>query len=246
MIGKFLIAVLLIASPFAQALKVIGNGGDTAAIEFIEIANQIADILENDPAAPVEIRRFRQAIASTEVRSTYRRLVLNNEFKDAINYPDIKLIIFNRRSWDLHSDFLWRARLVMHEYLGIMGLEDTRYELSSLLLKPLWVVTGDDADVLLDFLGGLYPTMEELRCKRLRGLVGTTYQCTSIQSSFYDGKIIRRWYAKEARDLFTVVAMFGDLKCREEVCTVAIANVHCKTPENWIRSNFCTALVVRD
>ena len=53
-----------------------------------------------------------------------------------IFYPDQGEIVFNRKQWD-QLNFSKQLRLVLHEYLGIIGLDDTDYRLSGTILREL-------------------------------------------------------------------------------------------------------------
>jgi hypothetical protein len=121
----------------AQMGGVTGNGGDRRAIEFVVIAEKIAQYVTDAKKTEVDIEKFHLAIATTKVESTNKILKLKGIPKDAINYPQEKRIIFNRESWDSSSDESIRAVLVFHEYLGIMGVDDSSYKYSKKILKDL-------------------------------------------------------------------------------------------------------------
>jgi len=80
---------------------------------------------------------FEKAITNTHVDSTEGRLFLNGVLKDAINYPTQNKIVFNRLAWRDLSGERNRFLFVLHEYLGIMGLDDSRYTVSGAALKEI-------------------------------------------------------------------------------------------------------------
>ncbi len=87
----------------------------------------------------INIDTFSGAIANTTVYSE-GRLMLDDQEVDAINYPSKRLIKVNRSRWmDLRGETATIARfnLVIHEYLGIMGIDDTQYRVSHDLIRAL-------------------------------------------------------------------------------------------------------------
>lgn len=131
------IFTLLILSPWiAQATKIIGNGGDTYAIEFVDVASEVATYLKEHETDIVDARIFAAAVSNTKVESTEKKLELDGKPKDAINYPSLKKIVFNRERWTNTTD-QQRAVLVLHEYLGILQIEGATYEKSKKLLSSM-------------------------------------------------------------------------------------------------------------
>jgi len=131
----FTMLVSLFIGSTSWATKVIGNGGDTYALEFTLIAKDIQNHLEIMASSrEINLLSLNEAIKSTKVESTENKLFLNNIPKDAINYPTEKRIIFNRTAW-VNSKESFKPSLVLHEYLGIMGINDSSYSLSISLLK---------------------------------------------------------------------------------------------------------------
>ena len=113
---KLSIAILLLTFALpAFATKVIGNGGDTYAFEFVTIAKDIHTYLEIADAKKIHLGQLQDALKNTKVESTDKKLSLNGVPKDAINYPTEKRIIFNRTSWTNTKESL-KPGLVLHEY----------------------------------------------------------------------------------------------------------------------------------
>ncbi len=66
---------------------------------------------------------FLAAVQGTEIR-TASSLVLRGANVDAVNYPTEKLIVVDEERWNRLDAYPERKQyLVMHEYLGIMGIE---------------------------------------------------------------------------------------------------------------------------
>jgi ankyrin repeat protein len=134
--------IFLLFSLTAQAGQE-GHGGDAVAYEFIETARGIAEGLERtrldslpSPEFSVDLRRV---IGKTLVRSDVG-INLDGIEVDAINYPgkNPPLILVNRNRWFQYTSQFHRKRiLVLHEYLSILGIPDTRYEISAELLSRL-------------------------------------------------------------------------------------------------------------
>lgn len=119
-----------------------GHGGDSYASEFIATAKSALEELGRVPAQeiePLKIETFREAVLHTEVHSE-GTLILDGNVVDAINYPGKKQIQINRERWETlrgQSQTAARYNLVLHEYLGIMGIDDSQYAISQKLLKTM-------------------------------------------------------------------------------------------------------------
>ena len=109
-----------------------GGGGDAHSIEFIQVANRMAEhiffIPEHDRLG-LDPKLVSETIYSVQVQSVDGKLELNGKSVDAINYPDEKRIEISRASWD-GMDAQRRQILALHEYLGIMRIADERYQIS--------------------------------------------------------------------------------------------------------------------
>ena len=137
-------ALLTLAAPLAAHATGFenGNAGDAYAAEFILTAKDMATRLRALPASElrgVNTDQLSGAIITTTVHSA-ERLSLRGEEVDAINYPDKKLIRINRSRWRnlrVGAKTVSRFTLALHEYLGIMGLDDSQYRLSSPLVSRI-------------------------------------------------------------------------------------------------------------
>ncbi len=130
----FFILALFSISTFAQGGGISG-GGDSFAAEFVKIGYDISQMLEKDPIEEISANEFLTAVQTTQVNSAYT-VVLNGEEVDAINTPSLKHILINRRRWiDTVTDYKKRFVLVAHEYLGILGVQDSKYQISHKIFK---------------------------------------------------------------------------------------------------------------
>lgn len=112
-----------------------GNGGDAYAIEFKALAIGIAARIEQEPRIGVSGQALLEAIEKTEVTSK-DELTLDGRPVDAINYPDPEKprIVLSRKGFDrLRENSADKGVLILHEYLGILGIADERYQQSSFL-----------------------------------------------------------------------------------------------------------------
>lgn len=109
-----------------------GNGGDTYASEFVAAAYGILQWLHEHPVAEIKTESLALVILQTKVYSQ-DQLTLEGQTVDAINYPKAKpaRIEINRQRWDQIRDDEYRQwRLVLHEYLPILGIDDRNYQVS--------------------------------------------------------------------------------------------------------------------
>lgn len=126
--------LLLFLSLPSWATKVVGNGGDTYALEFITVAKDIYTYLKISQPQSIPLDKLDRILNEAQVESTDEELYLNKLPKEAINYPAKKRIIFNRTAWLNMKEGL-KPTLVLHEYLGLLGLDDSSYAISTAALK---------------------------------------------------------------------------------------------------------------
>ena len=112
-----------------------GGGGDHLGQEFTAIGYSLIRTLD-DTKSPikVDLQELETAVRSVEVEFIDEELKLNGALKDAINYPGKLKIVVNENAWDVMSPNAKQA-LVLHEYLGIIGIEDATYALSYKMLN---------------------------------------------------------------------------------------------------------------
>lgn len=133
---KLIMFILLLLPATSHATKVVGNGGDTYAIEFVNTAEEVQKYLQEGAPRLVDAKAFAAELLKTRVESTDKKLTLDGTIKDAINYPALKRIVFNRERWTNMTDHE-RAVLVLHEYLGILQVKDGSYQHSKKLLANM-------------------------------------------------------------------------------------------------------------
>ncbi len=130
--------ILFIAHLAWAGPRVVRNGGDLYAIEFLGIGQQVLKSLQSHPDADtISLKKLANSLDKTLVESTSRPLYLNGVQKDAINYPAQMHILLYRLSWAAQSDLAEKATLVLHEYLGISGIDDTNYSVSTPLITKI-------------------------------------------------------------------------------------------------------------
>ena len=136
---RFLLAgfIALISVSAFSGVRDVGNGGDAIVLEFTTLARQVSkDIQINAQYLFPEFSAedLETAIASTKVMSV-EKTILNGIEKDAINYPGLGLIKINRSRWGARSVSTEKLRaLVLHEYLGIMNINDADFIISGRLI----------------------------------------------------------------------------------------------------------------
>ncbi len=116
-----------------------GGGGDSAEIEFKSIGQQIAKRLEGNLAETfknVNAELFKSAVESSKVIMTSETLFIDNQERKALNYPRARKIEVFRPKWTELSPNR-KVVLAFHEYLGIAGIADENYQISSLLPASL-------------------------------------------------------------------------------------------------------------
>lgn len=120
---------MLLVSSAAWGGNELGNGGDTYAQEFVALGRGIAAKLKAEPNPKIaEIDALSKAVEETKV-TTLDKVELAGAEVDAVNYPESRKIEVNRSRWKQYNAEE-KASLVLHEYLGIAKVEDSRYEVS--------------------------------------------------------------------------------------------------------------------
>lgn len=132
-----LLAVVFAQNSFAQprAGTEGGNGGDEYSKDFIEMGLNVLNTLNRLPIAGVDNVALLSAIQQTKVVSK-PTLTHEGYEVDALNFPDPvnPYIEVSRAGWDRMAQSTFRrAFLVLHEYLGIMGVDDSQFHVSLLL-----------------------------------------------------------------------------------------------------------------
>lgn len=107
---------------------------------FIRIRDQIKKIIDHKAMDILnDFASFREALDSETVIkcSPCPNLLLDGANVVAINIPDLGLIEVNCTKFKSLS-FKQKTRIVIHEFLGLSGLDDSNYQLSKTLQKVLF------------------------------------------------------------------------------------------------------------
>ncbi len=126
----FIALSFVVFASSALAEQKDSNGGSGVAAEFIEAAHDLIERLAVTPVAGVDSQALKIAINETKV-VTKKNLTLRGDAVDAINYPKRKLIEVSVTRWNKLALTPWvKLQLAFHEYLGILGIDDTGYKIS--------------------------------------------------------------------------------------------------------------------
>lgn len=134
----FILLLLLGTAISALAGNELGNGGDLVAQEFIAAGRKLVQRLRETPDARIpEVDQLAEAVEKVKVTSA-GSLTLHGAEVDAINYPEEREIDVSRPRWEAANPEK-RASLVLHEYLGILQVNDLHYEISGSYASPFAV-----------------------------------------------------------------------------------------------------------
>jgi len=141
---KFLILIQILFSVPALAVDgwEHGNAGDSYAAEFVMTAKDLVIRLKTLPSTElkeVNLALLIGAIETTTVR-TEDKLIYKGLEVEAVNDPDQKMIHLNRSIWRSRrseNSTIARYTFVLHEYLGIMRVNDDQYKVSGPLVALL-------------------------------------------------------------------------------------------------------------
>lgn len=146
---------VFLTTPLALAGHEVGNGGDAIVAEFLEIAEKFVKEFREVPPAnlPFDLNVFAKAVDGCrnddkKMESTTEDLVLNGVRKDAINYPSTGRIVIQRLRW-LSLPYYLKRRLVLHEFLWLIGVDDGDYRISSSLIDSAYRLQSGKVDVAL-------------------------------------------------------------------------------------------------
>lgn len=116
------------------------GGGDSLELEFkglgLSIAEQLRLMPSQDAIAAINPSKLYDTVKSVRIVSSPTPLFLDGQERDAINYPLLKKIEVSKERWEKLTEEQKRG-LVLHENLGILGLQDENYELSSRFFAAL-------------------------------------------------------------------------------------------------------------
>jgi hypothetical protein len=137
----FLIATFFISFSAKAGGDSLGNGGSLVASDVVTLMRSTlqevgASSLTEDQKKILALVQTNVDVVTVKVEDS---LTLNGVEVDAINYPEQKLILFSQSRWQLNPNPQSRStqRLILHEYLGVSGLNDATYALSIPLIQVL-------------------------------------------------------------------------------------------------------------
>ena len=111
------------------------NGGSGVESEFVEAAKSLIQRLKQKPIEGVDVTAFEAVVAQSKI-VIKKDLDLRGRSVDAINYPALKLIEVSVSRWNSLANTPWvKLQLVFHEYLGLLGIDDTNYRVSRNILS---------------------------------------------------------------------------------------------------------------
>lgn len=134
-----------------------GGGGDSISMDVTRWADDLVLSFNKFTAdckgqLDLNLSDFEAAVDTVEIQTTSEPLILHDKRVEAINYPDKKLIVLNRDDW-LASPL--KIELIIHEFRGILNLDDTNYKYSKLaanLLKtPECYEVTPNPDIIIDW-----------------------------------------------------------------------------------------------
>jgi hypothetical protein len=130
---SLLIAVLLLSTT-AYAGHDVLNGGDSMALDIGNLADQIAMAVSHlSPRCQVDKVDgflFAQKEAPAIITTTPDVIHVDGDFKEADNNPKLVTIEFNRDAYRLSER---HQQLIIHEVLGLMGVDDPHGQVSHAL-----------------------------------------------------------------------------------------------------------------
>jgi len=144
--------LVMIAALFLFGLKTMdnakatgwdgGNAGDAFSAEFLFSGRDILQRLEILAASGMPIMETAKlrAAMQTAVVVSEDRVYVNGMERDAVNYPERKLIKISRTRWKtLRQSEETKARLtlVLHEFLWMSGVDDTNFQKSGQVINVL-------------------------------------------------------------------------------------------------------------
>lgn len=137
MLKSYIISLLIMTPSLAGADNgeggAVSGGGDAYSAQFTKIGYDVLQRLKFEPLDEVSNELLAATLITTRVTSQ-NKMILNGKEVDAINTPSQKLIQISRTRWDALNDKpKEKFILVAHEYFSVMGLEDSRYQISKKL-----------------------------------------------------------------------------------------------------------------
>ena len=188
-----IVSLLTLAQTAFAGGKVIGNGGDPRALEFINSAKiAIEDLKKNEALYPeVKSKDLDAILTGTEVLVSQAPVFSLKgdvrQFSTAINYHDPDTIVVYGPMWSSIKNIQIRKALALHEILSLAGLEETgNYSISKRYLSQLGINCSD----------GLCETIPRYNC----ALIKMSHQ-TNIPEYVAKNRLGFTGYSSEIVDL---------------------------------------------
>jgi hypothetical protein len=138
---KFILLLTALLPAFALASGTdVGRGGDSIALDFKSVANYDVSLLRQHAAelgSLVNVDQLENTIAGTQL-STQDHVFLGEVEKDAVNFSAPNRIVVGAARWlQLPLNDARKDALVLHEFVSLMGIDDSGYAVSGKLLTFL-------------------------------------------------------------------------------------------------------------
>lgn len=144
---QFIFSLLIVAISYPALAaggggNTVGNGGDGVAEEFVVEGRQAINLLSCIKLELADMKIVLTMLGNvdlTEVNSSQAPLWLRGRQVDAINFPAEHKILVSRERWNglLLDNIATRVTLVLHEYLGVSGFDDSEYKISQRLVAKI-------------------------------------------------------------------------------------------------------------
>lgn len=149
----FVILSMFFCISSARALEgVISYGGDPALLEFHQTAKDILDDVRKIPNGLVPYdnlaTRLAENVSLLDVTLVSGPLLWNGQVVTAVNIPSpgkIKILLA-KESWNAIKDRELRHKLVLHELLPSLMIDDRKYEASGLLYNIYTAIKNKSAN----------------------------------------------------------------------------------------------------
>ncbi len=206
---QIILCGLLSMPTWADDGGTVGNGGDHSAMEFVAYGYDLYDYFQQHGVGslPIKSNKFLEILQSTRVE-TVDELKLNGATLDAVNYPDKRLIQIDRDRWlTLRHQTNAAMTLVLHEYLWIMGIDDSEYKLSHLFWNRITARKATSKDFSKGFVctyGAEISLLEQIKFTKMESgykvevrhfsdgkfVRGYATEMLSCQISPFDGRVV--------------------------------------------------------
>lgn len=173
-----------------------GGGGNSYAILVEQEISHLVDLMRNAPAGElhgIEWLSLQDAVTATRLEMTNGPLEIDGKPVEAINYPMEKRIVFSMSAIARIQGTKAFSTLVLHEFLGVLRMDDSHYALSVPTVEYL-----ARSPQTLNFRGGY----DSITCKVLvngREIAGET--STAFHGVDLKGNSGHNWYAYLTSDL---------------------------------------------